>query len=97
LAHSGSSSGEDSLLTPDVDREINVGLIGYGLAGAVFHAPLIEATAGLRLAAIVTSDAGREAEARRAHPRAILFESTAHLWHAASQLDLIVVASPNRA
>jgi hypothetical protein len=25
------------------DRAIDVGLIGYGLAGAVFHAPLIAA------------------------------------------------------
>jgi len=32
-----------------------VGLIGYGLAGAVFHAPLIGSVPGLRLAKIVTS------------------------------------------
>jgi len=32
------------------------GVIGYGLAGSVFHAPLIEATDGLNLAAIVTSE-----------------------------------------
>ena len=32
-----------------------VGLAGYGLAGAVFHAPLIEATPGLELARVMRS------------------------------------------
>ncbi|MBA3341562.1 MAG: Gfo/Idh/MocA family oxidoreductase [Gemmatimonadaceae bacterium] len=73
-----------------------VGLIGYGLAGAVFHGPLIEATNGLHLAAIVTRDPGRQDEARRAHPGAILFDTTAQVWGHAHNLDLIVVASPNR-
>ena len=35
---------------------LRVGLIGYGLAGAVFHAPFLAATPGLRLAAVVTRD-----------------------------------------
>jgi len=34
---------------------IQVGLIGYGLGGAVFHAPLIDSTPSLRLAGVVTS------------------------------------------
>ena len=34
---------------------LKVGLIGYGLAGRAFHAPLISTTPGLRLSAIVTS------------------------------------------
>jgi predicted dehydrogenase len=33
----------------------NIAIIGYGLAGRVFHAPLITATEGLRVTAIVTS------------------------------------------
>ncbi len=32
-----------------------VGLVGYGLAGEFFHAPLIEATSGLELGSVVTS------------------------------------------
>ena len=32
---------------------INVGLIGFGLAGRVLHAPLI-AAAGMRITAVVT-------------------------------------------
>ena len=34
--------------------DFKIALLGYGTAGAVFHAPLIAATPGLALAAIVT-------------------------------------------
>jgi predicted dehydrogenase len=34
---------------------INVGLVGYGLAGSVFHAPLIGSVPELRLSKVVTS------------------------------------------
>ena len=37
-----------------MDR-ITVGLIGYGLAGSVFHAPLVMAEPHMRLAKVVTS------------------------------------------
>jgi predicted dehydrogenase len=73
-----------------------VGLIGYGLAGAVFHGPLIAATPGLLLAAIVTGDAARQAQAGRAHPGATILHEVEALWQIASQLDVVVVASPNR-
>ncbi|MBV2156679.1 Gfo/Idh/MocA family oxidoreductase [Kitasatospora sp. SUK 42] len=78
--------------------QLNVGLIGYGIAGAVFHAPLISTTPGLRLAAVVTSDAGRRAQAARLHPQAALLPDADALWAAAPDLglDLVVVASPNR-
>jgi predicted dehydrogenase len=36
--------------------ELNVALVGYGMAGKVFHAPLIEATSGLVLRTVVSSD-----------------------------------------
>ncbi len=48
------------------------------------------------LTAIVTSDPGRQEEARGAHPGASLFATTAQLWDYSSNLDLIVVATPNR-
>jgi len=34
---------------------IQVGLIGYGMSGAVFHAPLIRHVEGMELAAVVSS------------------------------------------
>lgn len=79
------------------DRTISrVGLIGYGLAGAAFHAPLIRATAGLELAAIVTRNPERRRDARLAHPDAALLDSAEELWGATANVHLIVVATPNR-
>ncbi|MEV0293751.1 Gfo/Idh/MocA family oxidoreductase [Nocardia sp. NPDC050710] len=47
---------------------LEVGIVGYGLAGAVFHAPLIAAEPRMRVAAVVTRSAERAAQARREHP-----------------------------
>ncbi len=70
--------------------ELRVGLIGYGLAGRAFHAPLIATTGGLRLAAVVTS---RRAEVAERHPEARVLAGVAELWE---QCDVAVVAAPNR-
>ncbi len=76
--------------------ELRVGLIGYGLAGSVFHAPLIAATRGMRLAAVVTSNPERAAQAQVDHPGVAIIDSAERLWERAGELDLAVVASPNR-
>lgn len=61
---------------------IRAGLIGYGLAGAVFHEPLIDACERLELTGVLTS---------RDHPLRV--ESLDELLERA---DLIIIASPNR-
>ena len=76
--------------------ELRVGLVGFGTAGAAFHAPLIVTTPGLRLAAIVTRDPARRAQAAREHPDAILVDDVETLLARAADLDLVVVATPNR-
>jgi predicted dehydrogenase len=73
-----------------------VALLGYGLAGAVFHAPLIAAVDGLELAAIVTRSDERRARAQREYPNATLLEGDGEVWERAAEFDLVVVASPNR-
>lgn len=78
------------------EREIRVGVIGYGLAGSVFHAPLVAAVPGMRLAAVVTSSDERAEQARREHPGVEVVPSADALWERAGGLDLAVVASPNR-
>ncbi|GAA2331404.1 Gfo/Idh/MocA family oxidoreductase [Dactylosporangium salmoneum] len=78
------------------DTTLRVGLVGYGLAGSAFHAPLISSTPGLRLAAIVTADPGRRASAAEAYPDARLVERAEQLWAAPDELDAVVIASPNR-
>lgn len=75
---------------------LRVGLIGYGPAGSFFHAPLIAAAPGLVLDTVVTGDAERRAKALAEHP-GVRFAATAdELWARAGELDLVVVASPNR-
>lgn len=76
--------------------EIRVGLIGYGLAGSVFHAPLIAATPGMRLAAVVTRDPERAARVAEEHPGARVLPDADALLARAGELELVVVASPNR-
>lgn len=78
--------------TPD----LRVGLLGYGLAGSAFHAPLIAATPGLELTAVVTSQEQRRAEARRDYPGVEVVPTADLLWRRADSLDLVVVATPNR-
>jgi scyllo-inositol 2-dehydrogenase (NADP+) len=80
----------------DADREIRVGLIGFGLAGSAFHAPLIATTPGMVLAAVVTASQERGRAARDSYPGADIVDSAAALWQRATELDLVVVASPNR-
>jgi len=72
-----------------------VGIIGYGLAGAVFHAPLVAATPGLQLSAIVTSNEERRAQAARRYPEAEILSNPVQLF-TKSAVDIVVVASPNR-
>ncbi|HEX6133472.1 MAG TPA: Gfo/Idh/MocA family oxidoreductase [Longimicrobiales bacterium] len=76
--------------------DLRVGLIGYGAAGAFFHAPLITATRGLVITAIVTSDPVRARDAAAAHPGARVVPSSDPLFAEAERLDLVVIASPNR-
>jgi scyllo-inositol 2-dehydrogenase (NADP+) len=77
-------------------NELRVVLLGYGLAGAVFHAPLIAVTPGLRLTAVVTSDPERADAVRRAFPDATRHAHADEVWRDASRYDLAVVATPNR-
>ncbi|MES9519906.1 Gfo/Idh/MocA family protein [Streptomyces capoamus] len=75
---------------------LRVGLIGYGLAGSVFHAPLIAATEGLALDTVVTSSPERQQQARAEFPDVRLAAGAQELFDRADDLDLVVVASPNK-
>lgn len=68
-----------------------VGLIGYGLAGSVFHAPLLQHTPGLQLHSIVSSQ--RDSLMRRftdVHIHAELEPLVAD-----PAVDAVVIATPN--
>ncbi len=77
-------------------KTLRVAIIGYGLAGAVFHAPLVSSTPGMAVAAIVTNNPRRQEHARRDFPHAAILPTADDIWHHASRYDLVVVATPNR-
>ena len=78
--------------------DLRVGIVGYGLAGAVFHAPLVAATPGMLVAAISTGAASRADRARHDFPGAVIYSSVEEMLAAApGSLDLLVVAAPNDA
>jgi len=74
------------------ETRLRVGLIGFGYAGKTFHAPLIRATAGLELAAVASSDAGKVRATLGDGPAVM---SSAQALIAAADIDLVVIASPN--
>ena len=70
---------------------LNIGLIGYGFAGATFHAPLIGAVPGLSLSHIASS---RPDVVRAAHSQAQVHADPQALI-GAPDVDVVVIATPN--
>ena len=77
--------------------ELKGAIVGYGLAGSVFHAPLISSTPGLAVATVVTGDPGRREQALRDHPGARVVSTPEELWRLADEHDFVVIAAPNDA
>ena len=77
-----------------MNKKVNVGLIGYGMAGQVFHAPVISSIPGLLLASIRETRPENIRLAQSRYPEAqIVADSQAILADAA--IDLVVLATPN--
>ncbi|MGB6495561.1 MAG: oxidoreductase [Candidatus Acidiferrum sp.] len=70
---------------------IEVGLIGFGLAGRSFHAPVIRAVPGLRLAAILQRS-GNEAAEKYPDVRIV---RTVDEFLSIREIRLVVIATPN--
>jgi len=77
--------------------ERGVLLLGYGLAGRVFHAPLISSEPGLRVRAVVTANHERIAQAEADIPGVRVHPTTAEALADCADIDLVVVANANRA
>ncbi|GER88676.1 oxidoreductase [Dictyobacter vulcani] len=75
--------------------QVRAAIIGYGLAGSVFHAPLVDATPGMEVAAIVTSNTERQQSARKRYPEARILGTVEELWQDAQNYDLAIVATSN--
>ena len=75
---------------------VRTAIVGYGLGGRLFHAPFLEADPTYAVAAVVTSDPGRAADARAAHPAAEVVPDLGSLLASAGDLglDLAVISTP---
>ncbi|MEO6983503.1 MAG: Gfo/Idh/MocA family oxidoreductase [Edaphobacter sp.] len=71
--------------------EVGVAVIGFGLAGRVFHAPFVSAVPGLKLEAIVQRKGD---EAAKAYPTARILRSFEDALSDAA-VQLVVVGTPN--
>jgi predicted dehydrogenase len=85
----------DRWFDPRMTPPLRVALLGYGLAGRVFHAPLIQAEPSLALVTVVTSDAARAARARQDVPGVTVLPDADAVWARPGDHDLVVVATAN--
>jgi predicted dehydrogenase len=76
---------------PTETHPLNIGLIGFGYAGQTFHAPLIQATAGLCLAAVASSQPDRVHAALGPQVRVCGVQALVE----DAGLDVVVIAAPN--
>jgi len=73
---------------------IRTAVVGFGVSGKVFHAPLIAADPGYSLEVIVTADPQRAAEAARLYPGTRIVPTPEALFALAPELDLVVLGTP---
>lgn len=74
------------------DKTLRVGIIGFGLAGQTFHAPLVRSTPGLRIAAVASRGPDK---VHAALGDAVTVLADARALAVSELVDLVVVASPN--
>jgi predicted dehydrogenase len=79
---------------PVAPRPIRTGVLGYGLAGKVFHCPFIGASPEFALDFIATNNPERRRQAERDHPEAAIVGDANEMLEHAAQLDLVVLATP---
>ena len=75
-------------------KQINVGLLGFGMAGRIFHGPTICCVEGLRLNKIRETKAPNIALIKERYPETTIVSDTKEILNDAS-IDLVIVATPN--
>lgn len=74
-----------------MNKQIKVGLVGYGKAGEFFHAPIINAIEGLKITKVVERHSQR---AKEKYPWVSIVKNFDDLLKD-DQIDLVVIATPN--
>jgi scyllo-inositol 2-dehydrogenase (NADP+) len=75
-------------------KKINVGLIGYGIGGQVFHAPLLTCVDGLMLKKIRVNNPSDAALANKRYPQVELVKDSKDIINDPT-IDLVIITSPN--
>jgi scyllo-inositol 2-dehydrogenase (NADP+) len=77
-----------------MSKKINVGLIGFGLSGQVFHAPFITNVPGLELKVIRETRNENIAIANKLYPETAIVNHSQDIF-GDREVDLVVLATPN--
>jgi scyllo-inositol 2-dehydrogenase (NADP+) len=73
---------------------IRTAVVGFGVSGKVFHAPLIAADPAYSLDIIVTADPARAAVASRLYPQARIVPTPEAMFAHSGDLDLVILGTP---
>lgn len=73
---------------------VRTAVVGFGISGRVFHAPLIASDPRYSLDFIVTADPERSRQAKNSYPAADVVPTAEELFDRAGDVDLIVLATP---
>lgn len=79
-----------------MSEPLRIALVGYGLAGSTFHAPVIRAVDGMEVTAVVTRSPDRAAQARALMPDVAVHDSADQIWADRDRYDAVVIATTNR-
>jgi predicted dehydrogenase len=77
-----------------MNKTINVGLIGFGMAGRIFHAPTISCVPGLHLKKIRETKPDKIALIKSRYPAAEIVKDSKEIL-SDKEIDLVIVATPN--
>lgn len=73
---------------------INIGLIGYGMGGRIFHAPVLTSVAGLRLTKVVETKPDSIAHLRENYPETEVVDRSEDIFNDPA-VQLVIIATPN--
>lgn len=74
--------------------QIRTAVVGFGVSGRVFHAPLIAANPDYSVKFIVTGNGERAAQARALYPGVTVLARPEDVFDHAAELDLVVLGTP---
>ncbi len=77
-----------------MDKNIKVGLIGFGVGGQIFHAPVLTTIKGLELMKIRATKPEQISVAKTKYPQAKIVSTSEEIFND-KNIDLVVITTPN--